>query len=415
METDQLVTSISRLPTLFFGLPSRFLGHARALARLRQSGRLLDHLHLTYETLDLAVNETRLKELASHFGYLDVFFERYQKACDYIARNANVSFFLQYTPSVSKDRWDALTKRYFNISLLDDQDNRRGGVAIRSIDVFSALFEVHAKHGEHVTNDIVRGLCVQALVDYMSADLLASLLGGSQELATESIYDRCFSDAYRFYGTAIDAYFHQPLSGQVADIRQVATLIHDAFSGTLRRGDVTLGAIPPDAATNDSSALPGRHKNFELALSSLNGLKMSTSAGSYDRYPRETDSGLHNWMTHAAFLSAGGKAPTGASLWESLNEDIGRATGRFRHFRLGLAHMEEPSYAANVSAAVLMSGVGVRLAAALFYDHVGTTSPGDPANVYAENQECLFPGTGGGSSDLEIHGAVASVERPGLL
>ncbi|KAH8031386.1 hypothetical protein HPB51_016570 [Rhipicephalus microplus] len=32
------------------------------------------------------------------------------------------------------------------------------------------------------------------------------------------------------------------------------------------------------------------------------------------------------------------------------------------------------------------------------------------AKIYAENQDCLFPGTGGGPPDLEIQGAVASVD-----
>ncbi|XP_065302279.2 uncharacterized protein [Dermacentor albipictus] len=408
LEKEERATSTSRTQTLFFGLPTRFLGHARALARLRQSGRLLDHLRLTYETLDLGVNETRLKEIARHFGHLGDFFARYEGASDYVTRSANASFFLQYTPSVSKVRWDALTKRYFNVSLVDDQDHFRGGVAIQGADVFSAVFEVHAKHGEHVTDDVVGGLCVQALVDYTNFDLLASLLGGSRELATESVYHRCFSDAYRFYGAAIDAYFHQPLSREVVDIRRVATLVHEAFSGMLRRSDGTFADVSAGAATN-KSALSGRHRNFDLALSTLYNLDTKTFADSYERYPSVTDSALYNWMRHAAFASAGAKSPTGVSLWDSLNEDVGRVTGRFRNFRLRLAHMEDPFYAANVSTAVLMAGVGARLAAALFYDQVAASSPDDPAKVHTENQECLFPGTGGGSTDLEIQGAVASI------
>ncbi|XP_070397231.1 uncharacterized protein [Dermacentor albipictus] len=409
LEVDDRATSTSRTQTLFFGLPTRFLRHARALSRLRRSGRLLDHLRLTYQTLDLGVNETRLTELSSHFGYLGDFFARYEGASDYVTRSANVSFFLQYTPSVSKVRWDALTKRYFNVSLVDDQNNFRGGVAIQGADVFSAVFEVHAKHGEHVTDDIVGGLCAQALVDYTNFDLLASLLGGSRELATESVYHRCFSDAYRFYGAAIDAYFHQPLSREVVDIRRVATLVHQTFSDTLRHDKTTPGAVASGAATNES-ALSGRHVNFDLALSSLDGLNRTGFAESYDRYPPVTDSALYNWMRHAAFASAGGKSPTGVSLWDSLKEDVARAAGRFLNFRLRLAHMEGPFYAVNVSAAVLMAGVGARFAAALFYDQVAANSSDDPAKVYTENQECLVPGTSGESSDLEIQGAVASIE-----
>ncbi|KAH7974310.1 hypothetical protein HPB49_013978 [Dermacentor silvarum] len=411
LETDERATSTSRTQTLFFGLPSRFLAHARALARLRRSGRLLDHLHLTYETLELALNETRLKEIASHFGYLGDFFARYEAASDYVTSSANASFFLQYTPSVSKVRWDALTKRYFNVSLIDDEDDLRGGVVIQGANVFSAVFEVHAKLGEHLTDDIVGGLCVQALVDYTSSDLLASLLGGSRELATESVYDRCFSDAYRFYGSAVDAYFHPPLSREVMFLRRVATLVHETFSDTLRRHDTMPGTVVPGSATKDSSSTPPRkHRNFDLALSSLYGLNTKMLADSYDHYPPETDSSLEDWMRHAAFASIGGKSPTGESLWESLNEDVGRAAGRFRNFRLRLAHMEDPFYAVNVSAAVLMAGVGARLAAALFYDHVAASSLDDPSKAYTENQECLFPGTGGGSSDLEIQGAVASID-----
>ncbi|KAL3222615.1 hypothetical protein MRX96_028394 [Rhipicephalus microplus] len=139
-------------------------------------------------------------------------------------------------------------------------------------------------------------------------------------------------------------------------------------------------------------------------------LDTKSFAESYGDYPREVRSSLHDWMQHAAFASDGGKTPAGASLWESLNEDVGRTAGRFLNFRLGLAHMEEPFYTANVSPAVLMAGVGARLAAALFYDHVASRSPNDRAKIYAENQDCLFPGTGGGPPDLEIQGAVASVD-----
>ncbi|KAH7973382.1 hypothetical protein HPB49_000511 [Dermacentor silvarum] len=407
LEIGEKATSTSRTQTLFFGLPSRFLGHARALARLRRSGRLLDHLHLTYEALDLAVNETRLKEIASHFGYLGDFFTRYEAASNYVTRSANASFFLQYTPSVSKARWDTWTKRYLNVSLIDDLDKLRGGVAIQGADVFSAVFEVHAKHGEHVTDDVVGGLCVQALVDYTSSELLTSLLGGSRELATKSVYERCFSDSYRFYGAAIDAFLHPPLSREVVDLRRVATIVHKTFSNTLRRRFAMPGAIAPASATKNSSSA---HRNFDLALSSLYGLNTKAFADSYDRYPPETDSGLYNWMRHAAFAAAGGKSPTGESLGETLNEDVGRVAGRFHNFRLRLAHMEDPFCVANVSSAVLMAGVGARLAAALFYDHIAVSSPDDPSQVYTENQECLFPGTGGGSSDLEIQGAVASID-----
>ncbi|KAL1478406.1 hypothetical protein MTO96_035037, partial [Rhipicephalus appendiculatus] len=410
LKVDQRSPSPSKARTLFFGPPMRFLGHARALARLQQSGKLLDHLRLTYEVLAYTVNETRLKELEGHFQFLGDFLRRYERASSTVTRSGNASFFLQYTPSVPKARWDTLTKRYLNVSLIGDEDTLKGGVAIQSTGVFSAVFELHAKQGEHVTDDIVEGLCVQALVDYVSSDLLRSLLGGSRELATESIYERCFSDAYRFYGVAINAYFHQPLSHVVADLSRVATLVQEIFTSGLRDNDTTLRAVAPGLATRGSSGPSSRRGNFDLALTGLSMLDTKSFTESYGDYPPQASSSLHNWMQHAAFASGGGKTPAGASLWESLNEDVGRTAGRFHNFRLGLAHMEEPFYAANVSPPALMAGVGARLAAALFYDHVAARSPDDLVKAYAQNQECLFPGTGGGSPDLEIQGAVASVD-----
>lgn len=411
LETDQRgPSSPSEARTLFFGLPVRFVDHLRALARLRQSGKLLGHLRLTYQTLANSVNETRLKELASHFDHLDDFFKRYQSASSTVTRSANAAFFLQYTPSVPKTRWNDLTKRYLNASLVDEEGNLRGGVVIQGADVFSAIFEVHAKWGEHIADDIVGGLCIQALVGYMSSDLLTSLLGGSYELATESIYDRCFSDAYRFYDVVIIAYFHQQLSHEVLDLGQVATLVHQTFSGANRPGDTTSGAVTPATVARNSLAPPGSPGNFDLALASLSMLNTTALAKAYEEYPRESDSSLYNWMQHAAFAYSGGKSATGAPLWPSLNEDVARRAGRFRKFRLDLAHMEEPFYADNVSAAVLMAGVGARFAAALFYDRIAARTTDDLAEAYAKNQECLFPGTGGGSPDLEVQGAVASVD-----
>ncbi|KAL1479880.1 hypothetical protein MTO96_051511 [Rhipicephalus appendiculatus] len=143
-ETDQRAPSPSEARTLFFGLPSRFLFNARALARLRQSGKLLDHLRLTYEAIATPynntggpndtniVNETRLKELAGQFDDLADFFNRYEKATGPVARSNNASAFLQYTPSVPKTRWDALMKRYLNLSLVEDEGTLRGGVAVQS-------------------------------------------------------------------------------------------------------------------------------------------------------------------------------------------------------------------------------------------------------------------------------------------
>ncbi|KAL1479882.1 hypothetical protein MTO96_051513 [Rhipicephalus appendiculatus] len=204
----------------------------------------------------------------------------------------------------------------------------------KSTDVFSAVFELHAKQGEHVTDDIVGGLCVQALVDYASSDLLTSLLGGSRELATESIHDRCFSDAYRFYGVAINAYFHQPLSHVVADLSRVATLVQEVFTSGLRDNDTTLRAVASGVATRGSLLPSSRRGNFGLALTGLSMLDTKSFSESYGDYPPQASSSLHNWMQHAAFASAGGKAPKGASLWESLNEDVGRIAGRFHNFRL---------------------------------------------------------------------------------
>ncbi|KAH6921948.1 hypothetical protein HPB50_006866 [Hyalomma asiaticum] len=390
MQADQREPSQPKAQTLFFGLPSRFMSHCRALARLRRSGRLLEHLRLTYEVLDGKVNETRLEELATQFDYLDDFFRRYERASYHVTRRANASFLLRYTPSVPKDRWNSLTKRYLNVSLIDETDGHESEVVIQAIDVFPVIFEVHAKQGEHVTDDIVGSLCAQALVDYMSSDVLTSLLGGNRELATESIYERCFSDAYRFYDTAIIAYFHNPLSREVADLRRVVTQVRETFSGVILHGNSKLRAVTPNTTKRNSSVPSGNTVNFDLALAGLDILNATGLINSYDHYPQGVDSSLQDWMRHAAFASSGGKSPTGAPLRESLNENFGRAAGRFLNFRLGLAHMEDPFYMANVSAAVLMAGVGARMAATLFYDHVKERSVVDVLNLYTEIRNASF-------------------------
>ncbi|KAH8031387.1 hypothetical protein HPB51_016571 [Rhipicephalus microplus] len=290
LNVDQSLSPPSKARTLFFGPPMRFLGHARALARLQQSGKLLDHLHFTYEALAYTVDETRLKELAGHFQFLGDFLERYDRVPRTVTRSGNVSFFFQYTPSVPETRWDSLTKRYLNVSLIGNEDTLKGGVAIQSTDLFSAVFELHAKQGEYVTYDIVGGLCVQALVDYVSSDLLTSLLGGSRELATESIYERCFSDAYRFYGVVINAYFHQPLSHEVVDFSRVATLVQEAYASGLQDNDTTLRTVALGAVTSGFSAPSSGHRNFDLALTGLSMLDTKSFAESYGDYPREVRS-----------------------------------------------------------------------------------------------------------------------------
>ncbi|KAK8757284.1 hypothetical protein V5799_000016 [Amblyomma americanum] len=394
---------------LHFGRSRRFQEHVKALASLRQSGGLLSHLRLTYKALAIHVNESRLMELASQYDYLDEFFQDYQRAAHHATTSDNASFFLQYTPSVPKARWDGMLRRYLGVSLSQDGDGDklRGGVVIQDALLFATLFEVHAKHGEFFTDDFVGGLCVQTLAEYGSFDILASLFG-SQAIATQRVYDSCFSNSYTFYGHAIDAYFHQPMSHEVVDLRHTATVVHETFAGQRRRRRMLGGT---NLAVNNTSS---RHRNFDLALSGLDKLNMMTFVGHYERYPNMTDSPVYDWIHHAAFASAGGLVATEEPVAASPNGDIWRAAGRFRNFRLALAHMEEPFYATNVSAAVLMAGSGARLAAALFYDHVETSGDpndtGGPANVYAENHECLFPGTGTGRSpDLEIQGAVASV------
>ncbi|KAL1479881.1 hypothetical protein MTO96_051512 [Rhipicephalus appendiculatus] len=216
----------------------------------------------------------------------------------------------------------------------------------------------------------------------MSSDLLTSLLGGSRMLAIDTAFKRCFSDAYRFYDVAINAYFHQPLSREVADITRVVTLVNQTFFSGLRGGNA-----------------PG--------LSELN---PKVFVESYDHFPQGTASSIKNWMQLAAFAAAGGKSPTGTPLRELVSEDVARAAGKFRNFRVSLAHMEDPFYVTNVSAAVLMAGVGARIAGALYYDHVEARGLNDMAKIYAENQKCLSPESGSESPDLEIQGAVASVD-----
>ncbi|KAL3222618.1 hypothetical protein MRX96_028397 [Rhipicephalus microplus] len=72
--------------------------------------------------------------------------------------------------------------------------------------------------------------------------------------------------------------------------------------------------------------------------------------------------------------------------------------------------MEDPFYVTNVSTAILVAGVGARIVGALYYDHVAARGMNNMAKIYADNQVCLSPGSGSESPDLEIQGAVASVD-----
>ncbi|KAL3222617.1 hypothetical protein MRX96_028396 [Rhipicephalus microplus] len=87
----------------------------------------------------------------------------------------------------------------------------------------------------------------------MSSDLLTSLLGGSRELATDSAFKRCFSDVYRFYDVAINAYFHQPLSLEVADIGRAVTLVNQTFFSRVSGGNAAPSTIAWGGLSENSS------------------------------------------------------------------------------------------------------------------------------------------------------------------
>ncbi|XP_070392278.1 uncharacterized protein [Dermacentor albipictus] len=411
--------------TLFFGPFRPFQENLNALLKLLKAGELRDHLRLTYEMLNGSADEMRLKELAGYYETASHFFERYQTPSKYLSRSENVCFFLQYTKSVSKSRWKVLMKRYLNATICDGSGNvshgssskMLGGVVIESADYFAALFQMHATYGEQVMNDMIEGLCVQNLVEYASFELLASQRG-SRALATQVVYNRCFSETYAFYERAVIAHLHQPLSTEATDLGNVATDVSNALANALHENRSSL------AGGNHSYV--GSRGNFHFACLALDMLDPNSFAEHYEKYPVPTDNALVNSMQHRAFfkldrpMAAGGHnnasknrgSTTMASFSSSVDDEaIGdprRAAGRFRHFRFALPHFEDPFYVTNVSYGVLMAGVGTRMAAALFYDLV------DDDEVYAAKyQECLLPGTSShresGSLDLEILGAVASI------
>ncbi|KAL3222614.1 hypothetical protein MRX96_028393 [Rhipicephalus microplus] len=197
LNVDHSLSPPSKARTLFFGPPMRFLGPCEGVGEASTVGQASRPPALYIRGACLHCRRNKVERTGRSLSILGRFLRNATTGCPERSREAATCPSSSSTrPRCRKTRWDSLTKRYLNVSLIGNEDTLKGGVAIQSTDLFSAVFELHAKQGEYVTYDIVGGLCVQALVDYVSSDLLTSLLGGSRELATESIYERCFSDAY---------------------------------------------------------------------------------------------------------------------------------------------------------------------------------------------------------------------------
>ncbi|KAH7986861.1 hypothetical protein HPB49_026287 [Dermacentor silvarum] len=304
-----------------------------ALRTLGKMNHIRDHLRVTYEEFSGSPNETRLEEIMEHMEAFLAFLDKVEDAPETSVTFNKSDKFLQYAPSVSRQRWDSAFRQYVNGSI-----GSYGAVIVDDVAYFSAVFQLHQDYGEYIMNDIVETVSVQNLVAFTSADLLMSFSWGQRDTMIKSHIQNCFEYVYIIFGFAVNSQFmSHGLAHAQRHVRELGESLQSTFLSSL-------GDRPRNVSTRkeNGSALKSKHV-FDAVFELLIRSEPLEYPPAYRHYPNITDDPLENWLRLQGYYMG----MTGSSdlyfIAYRTQEHV-----KFKNFRLMLHYLMFPFYADNV-------------------------------------------------------------------
>ncbi|KAK8787940.1 hypothetical protein V5799_022283 [Amblyomma americanum] len=367
---------------LFFGQWGMFADKMRSLATLSRTRQLANHVQVLFESFG-GTDHSRLSELTKQFEGMAEFFVRYSN--ESYRRNkkrySNATAFLQFTPTVSLEKWNLLYESYRGVSVSGAR-----GVSIVGVEYFAAVFRLHQKYGDAVMNDIVEGLAVENLIGFTEPRILESFYGNAED-ARNLLRGNCFAVSYSIFGYAINYFFLRSKAVPYDDVKKLAQDIREELP-------MLLGG---------NSSVVARATNtvyFKAAFLILERSRPGGYLSAYTNYPDMTRDPLKNWMLVVEHGKKG-SAITDPYIIYNKRDHI-----KFKGFRLMMPDLLFPVFSSDAHWAIRYGGLGARIAAALIRDYI--EGSGKANEVYRANHDCLFGKSAAGPIDENLQIAIAS-------
>ncbi|XP_077516743.1 endothelin-converting enzyme 1-like [Amblyomma americanum] len=349
---------------LYFGQWAMFNQKMMSLAMMCRTKRLANHVQVLFESFG-GTDHSRLSELTKQFEGMAEFFVRYSN--ESYRRNkkrySNSTAFLQFTPTVSLEKWNSLYESYRGVSV-----GGARGVLIVGVKYFAAVFRLHQKYGDAVMNDIVEGLAVENLIAFTEPRILESFYGNAEE-ARRAVQSNCFAFSYDIFGYAVNHFFLRSKTVPYEQVTQLAEDVRKELSKLLSGNSSLL-----TRSANGS--------NFETVFGVMERSRPGGYLSRYADYPDMTNDPLRNWML---VVKHGKKVDKHEApyLKHSIHDHV-----KFKGFRLMMPELLFPVFASDAHWAIRYGGLGARIAAALLCDYI--EGSGKANEVYRANHDCLF-------------------------
>ncbi|KAH8040987.1 hypothetical protein HPB51_013387 [Rhipicephalus microplus] len=374
-------------PSLTFASDVQFKRVYEKIGEHVMSVRIRSHFRTCYESFADASavhDEQRQERLYRKFMEMKTFLDSNMVGVAAKSSRSNYSTFLSMTLPVPESRWDVALRRYFNASL-----RSFNFTYIENESQFSALFRAWNVYGEDSMTDFFGWFAVQALLPYTNRRLLASYFR-SESMGGDEMRESCVFTAYMVFPVALDSFL---LRDVLEAIQYAKDLVH-TISGSLHRllrgnrSSLIGDALPQPNATRVADA-------FEIVNAYSEAIVFHLYKDFPDVHPEQP---LRNAIKLKRYLY-NRKQPT--ATYRAVDANM------FDGFHLNPQLLSFPWYASDARPAVLMGGLGSRLAGTLYLDFV-ERRPNAEA-VYRENWGCLGLQNVDDDSHVDLVAATAAV------
>ncbi|XP_077552295.1 uncharacterized protein LOC144166629 [Haemaphysalis longicornis] len=337
-------------------------------------GRIQEHYRACCQAFAFhGANASRCEQLLEDFVRMKSFLDRNAGWVTKSEKSNNPTYYLRYTPSVPMSRWEPLIKRYLNTTI-----RHLNGVLIDNSNKFGSVFKAHEHFGEEKMLDLVGWLSVQVLIQYTNIKLINSYHLDSSTGRKEQ-RKLCFTMAYMAYGHVVDRAILADAQAAERYVEELAEKVRTAFKDALAGGSILRGNPKPEPASVKLN------RTFDILKASSSDPQPGDLHGGFSII---TDEPLANKMTLTSYLSQFNVTAMNTARPEYILYSAYDSTA-FDGFRLNPQHLTAPWYFPGAPAGVLIGGLGVRLAGALFADYVDRSA--NSSATYADNAQCLDP------------------------
>ncbi|KAH9363824.1 hypothetical protein HPB48_007956 [Haemaphysalis longicornis] len=355
---------------IVFSLDVDFQETLRRFRKQMKTRRANELVRLAYQVFDdgYTVNETRLAEILEGIESMTSVFDIYLESTDRREPIKNLSLLPIYAPSVSLEKWSSVLRLYFKLDFTDVKM-----ATLYDVRSFSAIFRFSQLHGKARMNDVFGFLAILAAIFYTNSTLRDSFFGLSED-GFNRHQQYCLLHTYSFYGHALNHFLLVTAGRPLRNVSQLVETVQGKLRQLIRLND---------SFTGDTSTSPS-DQNLQSAMYFVVQSESEIIAQRYKGYPRVKGSPLHNWMTLVDHTRRAKPLLNDFPY----NDCAGQCDVAFFKWRLTPYHLAFPWYAPNVHRGILLSGLGARIAAALFTDYV-ERSGSLRALLIKMNHDCL--------------------------